>query len=90
MLATVATAAALFRHDCGADSITAAVAVPVKMPADRPDNNRPISSWGTVAALRNITALASAHTAPARSMGRRPTVSLQRPKTSSANSTPTA
>ena len=90
MLATVATAAALLRHDSGAASITAAVAVPVKMPADNPDRNRPISSSGIEWAIRNTAALVSAHTAPASSIGRRPTTSLQRPNTSRANSTPTA
>ena len=47
MLATVATAAARSRQLGGAASMTAAVAVPVKMPADSPDSTRPTSSSGT-------------------------------------------
>lgn len=90
MLATVATAAALVFHAAGAASMTAAVAVPVKRPADRPDSSRPISSTGTESALRNTAALARAAATPASSMGRRPTASDQRPNTSSANSTPPA
>lgn len=90
MLATVATAAARVFQACGAASMTAAVAVPVKSPADKPDSTRPISSSGTESASRNTTALASAAATPANSMGRLPTASDQRPNTSSANSTPPA
>src|SRR3954453_18748540 len=50
MLATVATAAALVRHFSGAASMTAAVAVPVKMPAEKPDNTRPTNNIGTESA----------------------------------------
>ena len=89
-LATVATAAARFRQCGGAASMTAAVAVPVKMPADSPDNTRPTSSVGTESAARNTTALARANAVPASSIGRRPIASDQRPNASSANSTPPA
>ena len=61
MLATVATAAARVRQLGGAASMTAAVAVPVKMPADSPDSTRPTSSIGTESATRNTAALASAN-----------------------------
>lgn len=50
MLATVAPAAACSRRSSGTDSTTAAVAVPVKMPADNPDSSRPTSSNGTLSA----------------------------------------
>ena len=52
--------------------MTAAVAVPVKTPADSPDSTRPTSSSGTESATRNTTALTSANTIPASSTGRRP------------------
>ena len=90
MLATVATAAALVRHFSGAASMTAAVAVPVKMPADSPDKTRPTNSIGTESATRNTAALASANTTPASSTGRRPIASDHRPNANSANSTPPA
>ena len=67
--------------------MTAAVAVPVKTPADSPDSTRPTSSIGTESATRKTAALASANTTPASSTGRRPMASDQRPKASSANST---
>ena len=70
--------------------MTAAVAVPVKMPADSPDSTRPTSSSGTESAARNTAALASAKKVPASSTGRRPMASDHRPKASSANSTPNA
>ncbi len=59
-LAAVATAAARFCHVAGAASMTAAVAVPVKMPADNPDSTRPTSSSVTESAIRNTTALTKA------------------------------
>ncbi len=90
MLATVATAAARPRHFGGAASMTAAVAVPVNKPADRPDSTRPTSISCTESAVRNTAALASAATSPAASIGRLPTASDQRPNASSANSTPPA
>ncbi|SHW35061.1 Uncharacterised protein [Mycobacteroides abscessus subsp. abscessus] len=90
MLAIVAPAAACSRRFSGTDSTTAAVAVPVKMPADSPESSRPTSSSGTLSALRKTTALAMAATAPAISTGRRPTASDQRPNSSSAASTPMA
>src|SRR5689334_17735935 len=89
-LAMVATAAALVRQDDGAASITAAVPVPAKMPADNPDSARPTNSSGTELAMRNTTALASAATTPTSSMGLRPTASDQLPKTTSVTSTPPA
>ena len=74
----------------GAASITAAVAVPVKIPADNPESTRPTSRSGTESATRKVTALPRAKTAPATSIGRRPTASDQRPKANSANNTPPA
>ena len=90
MLAAVATGAARSRHRGGAASITAAVAAPAKIPADRPDSNRPSSSTHTGPATRNTTLLASAQPSPASSSGRRPRVSDHCPKASSAASTPAA
>ncbi len=89
-LAMVATAAAFVRQAGGAASMTAAVAVPVKTPADNPDSTRPTSSIGTESASRNTTALASANTTPASKSGRLPMASDQRPNTRSAKSTPPA
>ena len=90
MLAMVAKAAARSRCAGGAASTTAAVAVPVKMPADNPDSRRATSSSGTSSANRKTTALATANTAPAKSTGRRPSASDQLPKANSATSTPPA
>lgn len=90
ILAMVATAGARVCQRGGADSMIAAVAVPVNNPADSPDSTRPTNSWATVSALRNTTALARAHSVPASSTGRRPMASDQLPKTSSAMSTPPA
>lgn len=90
MLATVATAGARPRQAGGAASTTAAVAVPVNSPADRPESTRPASSTGTESANRNTTALAIANTTPASSTGRRPTVSDHRPNASNPTSTPPA
>ena len=90
ILATVATAAALVRQFGGAASMTAAVAVPVKIPAESPDSTRPTSSTGTESAIRKTTALANAATTPATSIGRLPIASDQRPNTRSANNTPPA
>ena len=70
--------------------MTAAVAVPVKMPADSPDKTRPTSSSGTESAAKNTAALASANKVPANSSGRRPMASDHRPKARRANSTPNA
>ena len=89
-LAIVAATAARSRCAGGTASTTAAVAVPVKMPADKPESRRPISSSGMSSANRNTTALTSANAAPASSTGRRPIASDQRPNTSSALSTPMA
>lgn len=90
MLATVATAAARERQLGGAASMAAAVPVPVKTPADRPDSTRPTSSTATESATRNTSAPAIANPTPANSMGRRPTASDHRPKAISATSTPPA
>src|SRR5262245_58386732 len=90
MLATVATAAALVRQFSGAASMTAAVAVPVKMPADNPDKTRPTNNTGTESATRNTPALATANTTPDSRTGRLPIASDHRPTSSSANSTPAA
>ncbi len=90
MLASVAATAARSRSAGGAASTTAAVAVPVKTPAERPDSSRPIRSSGTLSAIRKITALASANRVPPSNTGRLPMASDQRPNTSSAASTPTA
>ncbi len=70
------------RRGGATDSTTAAVAVPVKMPADRPDSSRPISSSGTLSANRNTVALASAKPSPASNIGRRPIASDQPPERS--------
>jgi hypothetical protein len=56
-------------------SMTAAVAVPVKMPADMPESSRPISSCPTPPANRKTIALASAKAVAANSIGRRPVAS---------------
>jgi len=90
MLATVATAAALVRQFSGAASMTAAVAVPVKMPADSPDKTRPTNNIDTEWATRNTAALATANTTPASNTGRRPIASDHRPNANNANSTPPA
>jgi hypothetical protein len=68
----------------------AAVAVPVKTPADSPDSTRAATRSSTVSASRNIAALATATTTPPSRTGRRPIASDQRPKTTSAANTPPA
>ena len=52
------------RQCSGAASITAAVAVPVKTPADSPLSTRATSSSGTESAARNTQALISAAATP--------------------------
>ena len=89
-VATVAIAAARVRHDSGAASMTAAVAVPVKTPADSPDKTRATSNRDTESATGKPLALASANTTPASSTGRLPIASDHLPNASSANSTPPA
>ena len=74
----------------GAASMTAAVAVPVKMPADSPDSTRPISSSRHRVGDQEHHGADQREPAPASSTGRRPTASDHRPNTSSATSTPTA
>lgn len=70
--------------------MTAAVAAPAKMPAEKPDSSRPTSSTHTGPATRNTRLDASDSATPASSIGRRPSWSDHRPVTSSAASTPTA
>jgi hypothetical protein len=90
MLATVAIAVARPRHPGGAASMTAAVAVPVATPADKPDRSRPTSRSSTPVAVKNTNALPSAKTIARYNIGRRPTASDQRPNPSSAANTPPA
>src|ERR1700758_1982276 len=90
MLATVATAGARACQPGGAASITAAVAVPVAAPADRPDSSRPSKRSSTPVATRNTPSLPNAKAMASSKIGLRPTASDQRPNARSAASTPTA
>jgi hypothetical protein len=87
-LAAAATAAARAFQRWGAASITAAVAVPLATPPDRPDNTLPSNRSSRPAAIRKTTALATAKTMANNNIGRRPIASDQRPNASSAASTP--
>ncbi len=69
---------------------SAAVALPVISPADRPDSSRPRNSQPTPGAIMNVTALAMLSPIPAANTGRRPTWSDELPVASSAARTPTA
>jgi hypothetical protein len=71
-------------------SVSAAVAVPVISPADRPESTRPTNSQPTFGARMNVTALTMLRQIAAASTGRRPTWSDERPASSSAVSTATA
>jgi hypothetical protein len=71
-------------------SVSAAVAVPVISPADRPESTRPTNSQPTFGARMNVTALTMLRQIAAASTGRRPTWSDERPANSSAVSTATA
>ena len=90
MFAAVANRAARERQAAGAASTTAVVAVPTKMPADRPDRTRPTSRVPVFSAIRKTTSLVMAAARPASRSGRRPSVSDQRPNASSAAKTPKA
>ncbi len=90
MFAAVASSAARERQAAGAASTIAAVAVPTKMPADRPDSTRPTSSVPVFSAMRKTTSLAMAAATPASRSGRRPSASDHRPNASSAARTPKA
>ena len=90
MLAAVAIAGAIRRRAAGAASMTATVAVLVKMPAENPETRRPTNKISTLPPIRNKTALASDKATPAKSIGRRPIVSENCPTPMSAAMTPTA
>ena len=90
MLAVVETSDARRPEPGRAVSVSAAVAVPVISPADRPESTRPRNSQPTFGARMNVTALTMLSPIAAASTGRRPTWSDERPATSSAASTPTA
>ncbi len=68
----------------------AAVATPVKTPADTPDSSRPANRAGRLCGIRNTSELAAATASPGNSTALRPSWSDRRPTTSSAASTPTA
>src|SRR5699024_8926588 len=90
MFAAAASMAALDFLPRGANSITAMVAVAVNKPADNPDSARPSSNTHNAPPKRNSNELATEHTNPAASIGRRPTWSDQGPVKMSAPSTPNA
>ena len=91
MFTAVATRLACSVPRLPARSTSAAVAVPVKIPAEIPDSTRPVKSssrWSCV--TRKTTALSMEATSPGNSARRRPISSDTRPKSSRAASTPTA
>ena len=90
MLAVVETSDARRPGPGRAVSVSAAVAVPVISPADRPESSRPANSQPVPGARMNVTALAMLSPIAVASTGRRPTWSDERPAASSAASTPTA
>ena len=90
MLAIVATSVARAAPPGPARSVIAAVAVPVKMPADRPESTRPRRIRPSPCSSRKATALSAESTRPGSSARRRPMSSESRPKSSSAEITPTA
>jgi hypothetical protein len=90
MFAIVATSVALPHRSGAAKSMSVAVAVPVKIPADRPERTRATSSSARSWANRNATALSAERTSPGSSTHRRPTWSERRPKRSREAITPTA
>ena len=72
VLTAVATSVARERRSGAARSSSAAVAVPVKMPADRPDTNRPTNSTPSPCASRNTIELAALRPKPGSRTWRRP------------------
>ncbi len=72
MLTMAARSVARARRSGGASSTSAAVAVPVKIPADSPESTRPRNSSGRPWASRNTIELAAATMIPGSSSARRP------------------
>jgi hypothetical protein len=89
MFASVATSVARPALCDGATSTSVAVAVPVRVPADRPDRIRPRSSGARPPATRKTTALTADSASPSSSTARRP-ISSDSPPSSSAQITPAA
>ena len=72
MFAAVAKKVAFSRQWGGASSMTATVAVPVKIPADSPDSTRPVRIIARPSACKNTRSLMMEQARPANSRGRRP------------------
>jgi hypothetical protein len=90
MFTAAASRLACARRASGARSMIAAVAVPVTIPAERPDRTRPTNNHASAAGSRNATALSADNANPAIIIGRRPSSSDQWPNSSSPTMTPTA
>jgi len=90
MLATVAISVARPRWAGAASSVTAAVAAPLKSPAEKPENTRPTNSSGRACAARKQPALSIAKPTPTSRTGRRPSTSENDPAISRAAITPQA
>jgi len=90
ILAAVATKVLMRLARSGASSRTATVAVPVKMPAETPETARARRIAVSPSACQKRRSLTSEARRPARSIGRRPSWSDQRPTPISAAMTPKA
>ena len=90
VLATVATMDARRGFADPNMSVSAAVAVPVIRPAEKPDRTRPKKSHPTAVAMMNTTVLRALNARAAPSTGLRPTWSDACPAKTRAASTPAA
>src|SRR5260370_33885272 len=90
MLAVVETSDARRPEPGRAVSVSAAVAVHVTGPADRPESARPANSQPTLGARMKVAALAMLSPIAAASTGRRPAWSDVRPEAATAESSPPA
>lgn len=90
MLLAVAIKVARCDRPGPAKSTSAAVAVPTKIPTERPDSTRPTSNGANPLATRNAPADSAAQASPPSSTRRRPSWSDALPNSTSASMTPAA